>query len=98
MRTTRQFFVYMLSNRTRRLYVGVTGDLTRRIWQHQQGLISGFTTRYSIVRLVYYEVTQDPRTAITREKQVKGWLRRRKIELIETANPEWRDLSDGWFG
>lgn len=86
--------VYILASAKKRLYIGVTNDLRRRLYEHKTGAISGFTTRYRIDRLVYYECVSDPRAAIQREKQLKGWLRQRKIELIEADNPEWEDLAD----
>jgi putative endonuclease len=89
----RQFSVYIMASRYRVLYVGVTNDLVRRVTEHKDGKIPGFTQRYRVTRLVYYETTSDVRAAIEREKQIKGWLRSRKIELIESVNPEWRDLA-----
>lgn len=91
------YYVYIMTNHSGTLYVGVTNDLHRRVWQHKQKLIEGFTKRYNITRLVYYEETTDVRQAIAREKQIKGWLRRKKIALITSANPEWRDLGAGWY-
>src|SRR4051794_37058923 len=88
----REFAVYILASRTRRLYIGVTNDLSRRLWEHRQQLF-GFTAKYRIHRLVYFETTNDPIAAISREKQLKGWLRRRKLELISSANPTWDDLA-----
>jgi putative endonuclease len=88
----REFAVYILASRTRRLYIGVTNDLSRRVWEHRQQL-SGFTAKYRITRLVYFETTSDPVAAISREKQLKGWLRSRKLELISTMNPAWEDLA-----
>jgi putative endonuclease len=76
------------------LYVGVTSDLAKRVWEHKQGLADGFTKRYSIKELVWYEVHGDVMAAITREKQIKKWNRIWKVELIEEFNPEWRDLFD----
>ena len=93
-----RYYVYMMTNHSGTLYVGVTNDLHRRIWQHKQKLIEGFTKRYNITRLVYYEETSDVTAAIAREKQIKGWLRKKKIALIESLNPGWKDLSDGWYG
>jgi putative endonuclease len=90
---TRPYFVYILASRSRNLYVGVTDNLERRVWQHREGLIPGFTTRYRIHRLVYYEMLDDPRAAIAREKQIKGWRREKKVTLIEGKNPTWEDLS-----
>jgi putative endonuclease len=85
-----------MTNHSRTLYVGVTSDLERRLYEHQQKLLKGFTSRYNINRLVYFEVTEDPIVAIEREKQIKGWTRAKKIALIEGVNPHWDDLSEGW--
>ena len=93
----RTFFVYMMTNPSRTLYVGVTNNLERRVYEHKQRLVPGFTSRYNITRLVYAEGYADPRSAIGREKQIKGWRRSKKIARIEGTNPEWRDLSDGWY-
>jgi putative endonuclease len=90
---TKQYYVYIMTNNSRTLYTGVTGDLERRIYEHKRKLLPGFTAKYNITRLVYFEVTQDVQAAIAREKQIKGWLRRKKLALIESVNPEWRDLS-----
>ncbi|HEY6066796.1 MAG TPA: GIY-YIG nuclease family protein [Thermoanaerobaculia bacterium] len=94
----RLYFVYVLASRSRVLYVGITNDLERRVFEHKHKLISGFTADYDIDRLVYFECTPDVWAAIRREKQLKGWLRRRKIALIESTNPRWDDLSLGWAG
>jgi putative endonuclease len=94
----KRYYVYIMTNRSGTLYVGVTNDLQRRVWEHKQKLIEGFTKRYNITRLVYYEETPDVTAAIAREKQIKGWLRKKKIALIESLNPGWKDLSDGWRG
>jgi putative endonuclease len=91
---SRQFSVYILANVNRRLYVGITGNLTRRIFQHRTGTLPGFARRYGITRLVYVEMTSTARDAIAREKQIKGWLRHKKIALIQSQNPEWRDLAE----
>ncbi len=91
-----QYYVYILTNRSRTLYVGVTSNLEKRALEHKQKLIPGFTAKYNIDRLVYYETTSDIRGAIAREKQIKGWRRAKKIALIETMNPQWEDLSEGW--
>ena len=93
----KQYYVYIMTNRSRTLYTGVTGDLERRVYQHKHKLIRGFTARYNIDCLVYYEETADVREAIAREKNIKGWLRARKMALIESVNPGWFDLSAGWF-
>jgi putative endonuclease len=88
------FYVYILASTTRTLYVGVTNDLRRRVYEHKTGIIPGFTARYKVNRLVYFEVADEALAAIAREKQLKGWTRRRKVELIEAKNPEWDDLAD----
>ena len=92
-----QYFVYILASATRRLYVGVTNDLIRRVSEHKSGIASRFTHRYGITRLVCIESTNSIRDAIAREKQIKGWLRCKKIALIEAQNPGWADLSDEWL-
>jgi putative endonuclease len=89
----RQFHVYILASRTHRLYVGVTGDLCRRVHQHRARR-SAFTAKYRVERLVYFEATHSAIAAIAREKQIKGWLRARKIALIERDNRAWDDLYD----
>jgi putative endonuclease len=94
----KQYYVYIMSNRSRTLYTGMTDDLSWRVYEHKDKAGTGFTKRYRITRLVYYEITDDVQAAIQREKQIKGWLRRKKIALIETTNPEWKDLSEEWYG
>ena len=89
----KQFYVYIMTNKSRTLYTGVTNNLERRVYEHKQKLIPGFTTKYNISRLVFFEATQDIRAAIEREKQIKWWLRSKKIALIESVNPQWEDLS-----
>ena len=91
-----QYYVYIMANRSKMLYTGVTNDLQRRVYEHQHHLIEGFTSRYQVTRLVYFEETTDVYAAIAREKQIKGWLRAKKMTLIESVNPEWRDLSEAW--
>ncbi len=93
----RHFAVYILASLSRRLYVGVTGDLVARVWQHRSTLNHGFTSRYAITRLVWYQVTPNVRAAIEREKQIKGWSREKKLRLIEIDNAGWRDLAEDWF-
>jgi putative endonuclease len=85
-----------MSSPTGTLYTGVTNDLERRVYQHKHKLTDGFTKKYNVTRLVYYEETSDVQAALAREKQIKGWLRCKKIDLIETINPKWQDLSEGW--
>ena len=87
-----------MANKSRTLYTGVTNNLERRVLQHRRKLVPGFTSRYEINRLVYYETFGDVRAAINRETEIKGWLRARKVALIESANRDWKDLSDGWYG
>lgn len=87
------FYVYFMASRSRALYVGVTNDLARRANEHKMGLLAGFTSRYRITRLVYFEQFADVRDAIAREKELKGWVRMRKTRLIESSNPTWEDLS-----
>src|SRR5688500_9400841 len=94
---SRQFAVYILSSRSRTLYTGVTGDLVRRVYAHKHRLIAGFTCRYHIDQLVYFELTENARAAIGREKQIKGWSRSKKIRMIESQNPKWQDLARDWY-
>ncbi len=93
----RQYYVYIMTNRSRTLYIGVTNDLERRVYEHKSELAEGFTKRYRINRLVYFDTTGNIEGAISREKELKGWRRSKKIDLIESANPGWRDLSEGWY-
>lgn len=90
----KQYYIYIITNKTNRvLYTGVTNDLKRRVYEHKKKLAKGFTSKYNVSKLVFYDVCEDIEGAILREKQIKGWLRRKKITLIESMNPEWRDLS-----
>ena len=91
------YFVYIMSNRSKTVYTGVTNSLIRRVREHKMGMGSGFTARYKLDRLVYFERFEDIRNAIEREKQIKGLLRIRKIALIVSVNPEWKDLSMEWY-
>ena len=91
------YYVYIMTNKSRTLYTGVTNDLRRRVYEHQHKLVPGFTSKYNITQLAYFEETSDVRSAIAREKQIKGWLRAKKIALIESQNPTWRDLSTDWL-
>ncbi len=90
----KQYYVYIMTNRSKTLYTGVTNNLLRRVFEHKNKLIKGFTKKYNITKLVYYEVTNEVSSAIAREKQIKGWLRKKKIALIESMNPTWKDLSE----
>ncbi len=93
----RTYYVYILTSSTGTLYTGVTNDLFRRVYEHKRKLVEGFTRKYNIDRLVYYEETHDVNAALLREKQIKGWLRKKKIALIQSMNPKWEDLSEGWY-
>ncbi len=93
----KQFAVYLLAGDSRRLYVGVTSDLVRRVGEHRRGLIPGFTSRYNIKRPVHFELTTKVRAAIAREKQIKSWSRAKKLRLVDEGNPGWIDLSMDWF-
>ena len=88
------YYVYIMTNRSKTLYVGIASALVRRVYEHKQKLLDGFTKKYNITKLVYFENTTDVMAAISREKQIKGWLRRKKIALIESVNPNWKDLSE----
>jgi len=97
MRDPRTYFVYIMSNRSKTLYTGVTNNLMRRVREHKEGTGSGFASQYKVDRLVYFERFEDVRNAIEREKRIKRLLRIRKIALIVAVNPAWRDLSLEWF-
>ena len=91
------YFVYILSNWCDSvLYIGVTSNLPRRLYEHRNGLADGFTKKYNVHKLVYFEHTGDARSAIEREKQLKGWTRAKKNWLITKENPNWSDLSESW--
>ncbi len=92
----KDYYVYIMSNWSRTLYIGVTSDLMGRVYQHKMKMVPGFTAKYNVTDLVYFETTGEVMSAITREKQLKGWLRKKKVDLIESVNPEWRDLSLEW--
>ena len=97
--THRSYWIYVLTNkRNGTLYIGVSNSLERRIWEHKAKIIEGFSKRYGLDRLAHFEEFRDVHDAIAREKEIKGWLRTRKIALIETGNPAWSDLSAGWYG
>ena len=91
------YYVYLLTNENNRvLYTGVTNDLERRLFEHENGLAEGFTKQYHVHKLVYYDATSDVRAAIAREKQIKGWTRKKKNALVEGMNPTWEDLKTRW--
>jgi putative endonuclease len=93
-----EYYVYMMTNVTGMLYTGVTNDLERRVYEHKNKLTKGFTSHYNLNKLVYFESTDDVTIAIAREKQIKGWLRKKKVALIKTMNPKWDDLAKDWYG
>jgi putative endonuclease len=93
----RVYYVYIMASRSRVLYTGVTNDLVRRVDEHKRGLIPGFASKYRVTRLVYVEEFPDVHDAIAREKEIKGWVRARKVRLIEDHNPTWEDRADLWF-
>ena len=92
----KQYYVYILSNKRGTLYVGMTNDLDRRLYEHKSKTIPSFTSKYNIDRLLYFEAFPNPNDAIIAEKRIKGWKRERKIELIKTMNPTMKDLSEEW--
>ena len=92
----KQYFVYIMSNKSRRLYVGITSKLFGRVFDHKNKTIPGFTSRYKFDMLVYYEEYSNVMSAIAREKEIKGWRREKKLKLILADNPDWADLSAGW--
>ena len=92
------YWVYIMANQNRALYVGSTSELVRRVAEHRLGARRGFTHRYTVNRLVYYEMTESASAMVERERQLKGWRRARKVSLIESVNPEWRDLAEDDLG
>jgi putative endonuclease len=93
----KKYYVYIMASKSRVIYTGVTNNLERRVDEHKNKLIEGFTSKYNVNRLVYFEETNDINAALNREKQIKGWLRTKKITLIESINPTWKDLSLEWY-
>ena len=93
----KSYYVYTMTNKSRTLYTGVTNNLERRVYEHKNKIVPGFTSKYNITKLVHYEETNDVQVALAREKQIKGWLRSKKIALIESENPEWKDISLAWY-
>ena len=98
MRKPKRFYVYIMTNgpRSHVLYTGITGDLPRRVFEHKNKLVPGFTSRYNLTRLAYYEAFAYPDLAIDREQEIKGWRPSKKIRLIESMNPHWYDLAEHW--
>ena len=95
MSVNKNYYVYIMTNQSRNLYVGVTNNIRRRVQEHKAGLTEGFTSRYKIDTLVYVESFRDINSAIAREKQIKYWRREKKLRLVNQENPDWRDLIDG---
>jgi putative endonuclease len=96
MREEKRYYVYIMASRSLTLYTGVTGDIYHRALQHKAGEVEGFTKKYRVDRLVYYETFKYVNNAIAREKQIKAWTRAKRLALIKTMNPAWQDLADGW--
>ena len=92
------YYVYILSNADKTMYTGVTDDLFRRLWQHRAKAGSKFAARHGLSKLVWFEETDDVTAAIAREKQIKNWRRKWKLELVDSSNTRWSDLPDGWYG
>jgi putative endonuclease len=92
----KHYYVYILTNPSRTLYTGITNNLRRRVEEHKQKLVPGFTAKYNIHRLVYFEVFEDVRNAIEREKRIKSWTRAKRVALVESKNPKWDDLTREW--
>jgi putative endonuclease len=96
LRNERRYYVYIMANRSLNLYTGVTNSIYQRALQHKSGEVEGFTKKYNINRLVYYEVFEQIGNAIAREKQIKAWTRAKRLALIKSMNPAWQDLAEGW--
>ena len=92
----KRYYVYIVCSRSGTLYIGITNNIERRMWEHKSGKFEGFASKYHCDRLVYFESFDDVQKAIGREKQLKGWVRRKKIALIESVNPRWQDLAEKW--
>jgi len=92
-----RFYTYFLGSISGTLYIGMTNNLEKRVWQHKHHEFPGFTSKYGVDRLLYFESFDDVRNAINRENQLKGWTRAKKIALLESANPKWEDLSREWY-
>lgn len=93
----KEYSVYIMASRTKVIYTGVTGNLEARVWQHKNKTTKGFTAQYNVTKLVYYAQTNDIHSSLEFEKQIKGWVRKKKIELIESMNPNWNDLAKEWY-
>ena len=93
-----RYYVYIMASKSRVLYTGITNNLHRRVWEHKRDELPGFTSKYRVHRLVYFEAFQYVANALAREKVIKGWLRSKKVARIEAQNPTWEDLSENWYG
>ncbi len=93
----KEYYVYIMTSRSGTLYTGVTSDLRRRVYEHKHKRLPGFTSKYNVRRLVYFESTSDVHAALSREKQIKAWRRAKKIALVESRNPQWQDLGEDWY-
>lgn len=93
----KSYFVYIMGSKTGTLYVGFTDDIKRRVYEHKNHLIDGVTDKYDVDKLLYVETFNDAVSAIKREKQIKHWRREKKVWLIDTQNPDWNDLAQGWY-
>jgi len=98
MKLMNSYYIYILTNKSNTLYIGVTNNLQKRLYEHKNKLVEGFTKKYNLDKLIYFETYQDINEAIKREKQIKGWIRKRKIELIKSKNPTFEDLSLSFWG
>ena len=94
---SREYYVHILPSKSRTLYIGVTNDLERRVWEHKQKEAPGFTARYGVTSLVYYESFGEVTRAIAREKELKAWRREKTVALLEATNPQWQDLAADWY-
>jgi putative endonuclease len=91
------YYVYIMGSKSGTLYVGITSDIKKRVYEHKNHLLPGFTDKYNIEKLLYFETIRDAPSAINREKQIKPWRREKKVALIDSINPEWNDLSENWY-
>jgi putative endonuclease len=93
----KNYYVYIMSSKSGTLYIGITSNIRKRVYEHKCHLVPGFTDKYDVDRLLYFEVIGDSISAIKREKQIKKWRRQKKVALIDSVNPDWKDLSEGWY-
>ncbi|MHC4395775.1 MAG: GIY-YIG nuclease family protein [Planctomycetota bacterium] len=93
----KNYYIYIMTSQSKTLYIGMTNDIKKRVYQHKNHLIPGFTDKYNVDQLLYVETTSDPISAIRREKQLKKWRREKKVALVDSQNPDWKDLSEDWY-